>query len=48
MGADDEAGEEINQEDVWEVISAYFDEKGLVRQQLDRTPAAGRWTEYGN
>ena len=35
MGADDEAGEEINQEDVWEVISAYFDEKGLVRQQLD-------------
>ncbi len=38
MAADDGAGldeEEINQEDVWEVISAYFDEKGLVRQQLD-------------
>ena len=27
--------EEITQEDCWEVISAYFDEKGLVRQQLD-------------
>ena len=25
----------INQEDCWEVISAYFEEKGLVRQQLD-------------
>ena len=30
---DDE--DEITQEDVWAVISAYFDEKGLVRQQLD-------------
>ena len=27
--------EDINQEDCWEVISAYFEEKGLVRQQLD-------------
>ena len=29
-------GEEdnINQEDCWEVISAYFEEKGLVRQQV--------------
>ena len=27
--------EPINQEDCWEVISAYFEEKGLVRQQLD-------------
>ena len=27
--------EEITQEDAWSVISAYFDEKGLVRQQLD-------------
>jgi len=27
--------EEITQEDTWTVISAYFDEKGLVRQQLD-------------
>ncbi|KAJ0247131.1 DNA-directed RNA polymerase II subunit 2 [Hirschfeldia incana] len=30
---DDE--EEITQEDAWTVISAYFEEKGLVRQQLD-------------
>lgn len=32
-----EAGppEEIQQEDAWAVISAYFEEKGLVRQQLD-------------
>lgn len=27
--------EEITQEDTWSVISAYFEEKGLVRQQLD-------------
>lgn len=27
--------DEITQEDAWSVISAYFDEKGLVRQQLD-------------
>ncbi|KYQ91059.1 RNA polymerase II core subunit [Tieghemostelium lacteum] len=27
--------EEIVQEDVWTVISSYFQEKGLVRQQLD-------------
>lgn len=27
--------EEITQEDAWTVISAYFEEKGLVRQQLD-------------
>eukprot|EP01062_Namystynia_karyoxenos_P073503 TRINITY_DN70303_c0_g1_i1.p1 TRINITY_DN70303_c0_g1~~TRINITY_DN70303_c0_g1_i1.p1 ORF type:complete len:1239 (+),score=467.87 TRINITY_DN70303_c0_g1_i1:83-3718(+) len=27
--------EEINQDDIWEVISAYFEEKGLLRQQLD-------------
>ncbi len=26
---------EISQEDAWAVISAYFDDKGLVRQQLD-------------
>jgi hypothetical protein len=25
----------VTQEDAWAVISAYFDEKGLVRQQLD-------------
>ncbi|KAK4799955.1 hypothetical protein SAY86_025320 [Trapa natans] len=27
--------DEISQEDAWAVISAYFEEKGLVRQQLD-------------
>ncbi|GAU26901.1 hypothetical protein TSUD_03040, partial [Trifolium subterraneum] len=27
--------EEITQEDAWAVISAYFEDKGLVRQQLD-------------
>ncbi|KAG5179521.1 hypothetical protein JKP88DRAFT_200959 [Tribonema minus] len=27
--------EEITQEDAWQVISSYFAEKGLVRQQLD-------------
>jgi len=27
--------EEVTQEDSWSVISAYFEEKGLVRQQLD-------------
>lgn len=34
---EDEEGddEEITQDDAWAVISAYFEEKGLVRQQLD-------------
>jgi len=32
---DDDDALPINQEDCWEVISAYFEEKGLVRQQLD-------------
>ena len=27
--------EEITQEDAWVIISKYFEEKGLVRQQLD-------------
>lgn len=27
--------EEITQEDSWHVISAFFEEKGLVRQQLE-------------
>ena len=33
---EEDGGEEdnINQEDCWEVISAYFEEKGLVRQQV--------------
>lgn len=30
-----QAQEELTQEDCWTVISAYFEEKGLVRQQLD-------------
>lgn len=38
-GEDEEAmeveEEEISQDDAWAVISAYFKEKGLVRQQLD-------------
>lgn len=31
----EEQDEEITQEDAWAVISAFFEEKGLVRQQLD-------------
>ena len=30
-----EEDEEITQEDTWHVISAFFEEKGLVRQQLE-------------
>lgn len=30
-----EEEEEITQEDAWIVISSFFEEKGLVRQQLD-------------
>lgn len=30
-----DAEAEISQEDAWAVITSYFDEKGLVRQQLD-------------
>ncbi|GJM86748.1 hypothetical protein PR202_ga02638 [Eleusine coracana subsp. coracana] len=30
-----ERGGDHTQEDAWAVISAYFEEKGLVRQQLD-------------
>jgi DNA-directed RNA polymerase II subunit RPB2 len=32
---EDEDGEDITQEDCWTVISSFFMEKGLVRQQLD-------------
>ncbi|CAL0300888.1 unnamed protein product [Lupinus luteus] len=32
---EEEDDDEITQEDAWAVISAYFEEKGLVRQQLD-------------
>ncbi|GFZ03056.1 DNA-directed RNA polymerase family protein [Actinidia rufa] len=32
---EEEEGEDITQEDAWAVISAYFEDKGLVRQQLD-------------
>lgn len=39
LGDQDEDGDEITpdlwQEACWIVISSYFDEKGLVRQQLD-------------
>jgi len=35
MVEDEEEEDEITQEDAWAVISAYFEEKGLVRQQLD-------------
>ncbi|KAK9814090.1 hypothetical protein WJX72_000515 [[Myrmecia] bisecta] len=31
----EEEDDEITQEDAWAVISAFFEEKGLVRQQLD-------------
>ena len=31
----DDGYEEITQEDCWTVISSFFDQKGLVRQQLD-------------
>ena len=30
-----EWSEEIDENDAWAVISAYFEDKGLVRQQLD-------------
>ena len=36
MGGEDfEEDEEIGQEDAWTVISSFFEEKGLARQQLD-------------
>jgi DNA-directed RNA polymerase II subunit RPB2 len=35
MDEDDDGYEEITQEDCWTVISSFFDQKGLVRQQLD-------------
>ena len=31
----DDSYEGISQEDCWTVITSFFDEKGLVRQQLD-------------
>jgi DNA-directed RNA polymerase II subunit RPB2 len=34
-GVGEETDDEITQEDAWAVISAFFEEKGLVRQQLD-------------
>ena len=33
-GGQDQGGD-INQEDCWDIIASFFDEKGLVRQQLD-------------
>lgn len=35
MMEDDEGSQQITQEDCWTVISAFFEEKGLVSQQLD-------------
>jgi DNA-directed RNA polymerase II subunit RPB2 len=35
MAEDEEEYEEITQEDCWTVISSFFEQKGLVRQQLD-------------
>ncbi|KAF8078866.1 DNA-dependent RNA polymerase II second largest subunit [Lyophyllum atratum] len=35
MDEDEDGYEEITQEDCWTVISSFFDQKGLVRQQLD-------------
>ncbi|KAJ8522034.1 hypothetical protein ONZ45_g1355 [Pleurotus djamor] len=35
MDEEDDGSEEISQEDCWTVISSFFAEKGLVRQQLD-------------
>ncbi|KAF2303335.1 hypothetical protein GH714_016852 [Hevea brasiliensis] len=35
LNEEEEDDDEITQEDAWAVISAYFEEKGLVRQQLD-------------
>ena len=32
---DEDGAQEIGQEDAWTVISSFFEEKGLVRQQLD-------------
>ena len=34
-GDEEDAYEEITQEDCWTVISSFFEQKGLVRQQLD-------------
>ena len=35
LDPDELDAEEINQDDAWAVITSYFEEKGLVRQQLD-------------
>lgn len=35
MDHEEEEYEEITQEDCWTVISSFFEQKGLVRQQLD-------------
>lgn len=35
MDEDEDGYEEITQEDCWTVISSFFEQKGLVRQQLD-------------
>jgi len=35
MDDEEEEYEEMTQEDCWTIISGFFDQKGLVRQQLD-------------
>lgn len=35
LNEEEDEEDDITQEDAWAVISAYFEEKGLVRQQLD-------------
>ena len=32
---DDQHQDQLGQEDLWAVVTSYFEEKGLVRQQLD-------------
>jgi hypothetical protein len=45
---DDEISTELWQEACWVVISAYFDEKGLVRQQLDRFENRDKFKRISN
>jgi DNA-directed RNA polymerase beta subunit len=35
VASDDFSSEELNKNDSWPIITSYFEEKGLVRQQLD-------------
>ena len=44
---DRDASEMISQENSWQVISSYFEAKGLVRQQLVRRLRRPRLPPYG-